>query len=85
VSRDLIVSLRGEDLIAAGPRSPEPGAPYTYITTKRFLVRFGFASLNDLPDLEALEEAGLLGRPDRLQRLDGLSIGVADGDKVGEE
>jgi segregation and condensation protein B len=73
VSRDLIASLRGEDLIAAGPRSPEPGAPYTYVTTRAFLVRFGFQSLNDLPDLEALADAGLMGRPDGLEKLDRLS------------
>ena len=27
ISRDLIASLRGAALIAAGPRSPQPGAP----------------------------------------------------------
>jgi segregation and condensation protein B len=71
MSADSLITLIGdvpthtslEDLIAAGPRSPEPGAPYSYVTTKGFLTRFGFASLNDLPDLEALEDAGLLGRP----------------------
>lgn len=29
VSRDLIGVLRAQDLIASGPRSPQPGAPYT--------------------------------------------------------
>src|SRR5271166_1256047 len=33
VSRDAIASLRGEGFIAAGPRSPTPGAPYAYVTT----------------------------------------------------
>jgi segregation and condensation protein B len=51
--------LRGEGLIAAGPRSPQPGAPYTYITTNAFLSLYGFASLRDLPDME---EAGLLSK-----------------------
>lgn len=60
VSRDLIGALRGLDLIASGPRSPQPGAPYTYVTTKAFLARFGFDTLRDLPDIEALEDAGLL-------------------------
>jgi chromosome segregation and condensation protein ScpB len=40
----------------SGPRSPTPGAPYTYVTTKQFLVQFGFNSLRDLPDAEALED-----------------------------
>ena len=62
VSRDTIASLRGEGLIAAGPRSPTPGAPYAYVTTPDFLAQFGFESLRDLPDIEKLEDAGLLDR-----------------------
>ena len=61
VSRDAIASLRDDGLIAAGPRSPTPGAPYAYVTTAGFLSRFGFESLRDLPDIEKLEDAGLLG------------------------
>ena len=60
ISRDLIASLREEGLIAAGPRSPKLGAPYAYVTTEKFLLEFGFESLRDLPDLEALKDAGLL-------------------------
>ena len=30
------------------------------MTAPEFLSRFGFASLRDLPDIEKLEEAGLL-------------------------
>ncbi|MBB6182488.1 SMC-Scp complex subunit ScpB [Pseudorhizobium flavum] len=62
VSRDLIGILRSQDLIASGPRSPQPGAPYTYVTTKAFLSHFGFNTLRDLPDFEALEDAGLLSK-----------------------
>ena len=60
VSRDLIARLKRLDLLAAGPRSPEPGAPLTYVTTPTFLAQFGLASLRELPEIEALEEAGLL-------------------------
>jgi segregation and condensation protein B len=60
ISRDLIAGLREQGLIAAGPRSPTPGAPYAYVTTEKFLLAFGFDSLRDLPDLEALMDAGLL-------------------------
>jgi segregation and condensation protein B len=60
ISRDLIGSLRAAGLIAAGPRSPQPGAPYAYVTTSGFLSQFGFESLRDLPDIERLEDAGLL-------------------------
>ena len=62
VSRDVIAALRGEGFIAAGPRSPTPGAPYAYVTTPAFLSHFGFETLRDLPDIEKLEDAGLLGR-----------------------
>ena len=62
VSRDTIGALRNAALIASGPRSPTPGAPYTYVTTKHFLSAFGMETLRDLPDIEALEDAGLLSR-----------------------
>jgi segregation and condensation protein B len=65
ISRDLIAALRGDGFVAAGPRSPQPGAPYTYVTTPAFLAHFGLRTLRDLPDLEALQDAGLLSR-DRL-------------------
>ena len=42
-----------------GPRSPRRGAPYTYVTTEKFLAVFDLQSLQDLPDREQLEDAGL--------------------------
>ena len=62
VSRDTIASLRNAGFLASGPRSPTPGAPYTYVTTKHFLTAFGMDTLRDLPDIEALEDAGVLSR-----------------------
>ncbi|NGO65755.1 SMC-Scp complex subunit ScpB [Rhizobium daejeonense] len=62
ISRDTISALRGAGFIASGPRSPTAGAPYTYVTTKHFLSAYGFETLRDLPDIEALEDAGLLSR-----------------------
>jgi segregation and condensation protein B len=62
VSRDTIGNLRGAGFIGSGPRSPTPGAPYTYVTTRHFLSAFGMETLRDLPDMEALEDAGLLGK-----------------------
>jgi len=59
ISRDLIGRLRTQELIATGPRSPRAGAPYTYLTTQKFLVTFGMESLRDLPDREGLVDAGL--------------------------
>jgi len=79
ISRDLIGHLRGAGMIASGPRSPTPGAPYTYVTTKIFLSHFGFETLRDLPDFEALEDAGLLSKEKLLADLSGV-LGI-----VGEE
>ena len=77
VSRDIIGRLKGLDLIAAGPRAPEPGAPYAYVTTRKFLEVFGLASLRELPDIESLEDAGLLQRPANVADLDGV-LGLGD-------
>jgi len=59
ISRDLIGRLHARDLIGTGPRSPQRGAPYTFVTTEQFLVAFDLESLRDLPDREQLEDAGL--------------------------
>lgn len=76
ISRDTIGHLRKLGFIAAGPRSPQPGAPYTYVTTPKFLSVFGLASLRDLPDIEKLEDAGLLTK-DNLLAVD-VPIGIDD-------
>ncbi len=46
------------------------------MTTEKFLLEFEFESLRDLPDLEALKDAGLMG-PDvtRVERDPGLEKG----------
>lgn len=67
VSRDLISVLRSAGFIGSGPRAPQPGAPYTYVTTKTFLSHFGLGTLRDLPDYEALEDAGLLSKESALE------------------
>jgi segregation and condensation protein B len=75
--------LRRAGLIAAGPRSPQPGAPVTYVTTPAFLERFGFDSLRDLPDFDRLEDAGLLGTaplPDELRS----ALGITDAEPGAE-
>lgn len=59
-SRDIIAALRDKNMITAGPRSPTPGAPFTYVTTRGFLEHFGLETLRELPDLEALQDVGLL-------------------------
>lgn len=86
ISRDLIAALRGDGFVGAGPRSPQPGAPYTYVTTAGFLSHFGFQTLRDLPDLEMLEDAGLLSKARLLA--ENLPPGPGEGegdDDTGEE
>jgi segregation and condensation protein B len=62
ISRDVMARLKRLDMIGAGPRVAQAGAPLTYVTTVQFLSMFGLNSLRDLPDMEALEDAGLLTR-----------------------
>ena len=61
ISRDLIGRLHARGLIGTGPRSPRRGAPYTFVTTEKFLSAFDLESLQDLPDREHLEDAGVAG------------------------
>jgi len=55
VSRDLISRLQFKKLIGLGPRSPQRGAPFTYVTTGEFLAMFDLQSLRDLPVQEDVE------------------------------
>lgn len=61
ISLDLIGRLHARGLIGTGPRSPRRGAPYTYVTTEKFLAAFDLESLQDLPDREQLVDAGIAG------------------------
>ncbi|HEX6841039.1 MAG TPA: SMC-Scp complex subunit ScpB [Stellaceae bacterium] len=46
-------------------RRETPGRPVTWATTEQFLVHFGLGDRNDLPGIEELKAAGLIGpRPD---------------------
>jgi segregation and condensation protein B len=62
ISRDVIASLKRHGLIDGAIRAPQAGAPFAYVTTRKFLETFGYATLRDLPDLERLKAEGLLQR-----------------------
>jgi segregation and condensation protein B len=62
ISRDIIAALKRHGLIDGAIRAPQPGAPFAYVTTRKFLEAFGFASLRDLPDLERLKAEGGMQR-----------------------
>jgi chromosome segregation and condensation protein ScpB len=85
ISRDVIGRRKRLDLIDGALRAPEPGAPFAYVTTKKFLEVFGLASLRDLPDIEKLEDEGLLQRPTSGRDIDGvLGLGEEDHNPIDE-
>jgi hypothetical protein len=55
-------------------------APYLCNATPAFLALWGLASLRDLPDLDRLEEAGLLGKAPLPEELRG-ALGIRDDDE----
>ena len=77
ISRDVIASLKRHGLIDGAIRAPQPGAPFAYVTTRKFLEAFGFSSLRDLPDLERLKAEGVLRGGQEEAELDG-ALGLAD-------
>jgi segregation and condensation protein B len=77
ISRDVIASLKRHGLIDGAIRAPQPGAPFAYVTTGKFLEAFGFATLRDLPDLEQLKAESLTQTGRGNQDLDS-ALGLAD-------
>ena len=83
ISRDLIASLKRHGLIDGAIRAPEPGAPFAYVTTRKFLEAFGLATLRDLPDIERLKADGLLERGLGEEGLDS-ALGLRDAGEHGD-
>lgn len=54
-SERVIEGLSDKGLVEAVGRSEGVGRPVLYGTTKEFLAKFGFSSLDDLPEIEELE------------------------------
>src|ERR1700684_139027 len=76
-SRDIIAALKRHGLIDGAIRAPQPGAPFAYVTTGKFLEAFGFASLRDLPDLERLKADSFLETESPDDDLD-AALGLAE-------
>jgi segregation and condensation protein B len=74
-----------DSLIDGAIRAPQPGAPFAYVTTRKFLEAFGFASLRDLPDLERLKAEGLLDEGEGRGELDSALGLVAEDYRILEE
>ncbi|WP_420845636.1 SMC-Scp complex subunit ScpB [Methylosinus trichosporium] len=58
ISRDVISRLKGLQLIDGALRAPEPGAPFAYVTTRKFLEAFDLASLRRPPRRRAADGRG---------------------------
>ena len=85
ISRDVIAALKRRGLIDGAIRAPQPGAPFAYVTTRKFLEVFGFASLRDLPDLEQLKAEGLLRRVQGEGDLDSAGANGRRGESPGAQ
>jgi len=66
-------------------RRETPGRPVTWVTTQDFLNHFGLADRKDLPGMEELRAAGLLGpRPELALAETALSAEPAAPDEAEE-
>jgi segregation and condensation protein B len=77
ISRDIVAALKRHGLIDGAIRAPAPGAPFAYVTTRKFLEAFGFATLRELPDLERLKAEGEMQGGQGAADLDS-ALGLAD-------
>jgi segregation and condensation protein B len=65
ISKGTLDTLMEVGWIAPKGRRDTPGRPVTWVTTEQFLTHFGLADRRDLPGVEELKAAGLIGpRPD---------------------
>jgi segregation and condensation protein B len=57
-SENMVKVLEEQELVGEAGKDKTPGGPALYITTDKFLGRFGLNSLEDLPPLEEFEPDG---------------------------
>jgi len=75
----VIGRLKRLGLVDGALRAPEPGAPFAYMTTRKFLEAIGLASPRELPDLDQLQGEGLLRQAASEAALDD-ALGVGEDD-----
>ena len=61
ISRGTLDTLMEAGWILPRGRKQTVGRPATWVTTEAFLLHFGLASLTDLPGVDELKAAGLIG------------------------
>jgi segregation and condensation protein B len=65
ISKGTLDTLMEAGWIVPKGRKQTAGRPVTWVTTEAFLLHFGLASISDLPGIDELRAAGLIGpRPD---------------------
>jgi segregation and condensation protein B len=67
ISKGTLDTLMEAGWIVPKGRKQTAGRPVTWVTTEAFLLHFGLASLTDLPGIDELKAAGLIGpRPETI-------------------
>ena len=61
ISKGTLDTLMETGWIMPKGRRQTPGRPVTWATTQQFLLHFGLADIGDLPGIEELRAAGLIG------------------------
>lgn len=61
ISKGTLDTLMETGWIAPKGRKQTPGRPVTWVTTEAFLLQFSLADIGDLPGVEELRAAGLIG------------------------
>ncbi len=61
ISKGTLDTLMEAGLIMPKGRRQTVGRPATWVTTEQFLLHFGLAATSDLPGIEELRAAGLIG------------------------
>jgi segregation and condensation protein B len=80
ISKGTLDTLMEAGWIVPKGRKQTVGRPVTWVTTEAFLLHFGLASLADLPGIDELRAAGLIG-PRPVSTLS-ETIGAPEGDRL---
>ncbi len=74
ISKGTLDTLMEAGWIVPKGRKETVGRPVTWVTTEAFLMHFGLASLNDLPGVDELRAAGLIGPRPTATLTDNLAV-----------
>ena len=84
MSQGTLDQLLELDWIGLGRRRKTPGRPVTFVVTRNFLDHFNLDSVNDLPGIRELREAGLLASTPSQDFLQGIGLEPGSDDDKSE-